>query len=101
MVLFDERGFWMILCELLDDRKLVYVFKYLNVLSFYCLKRLFIEKFFKGIWFLFFGWVWNLMKMGFKVLVGLNILWVVFMIYSWGVRFDFFLCECFCIVIEL
>lgn len=30
MVLFDERGFWMILCELLDDRKLVYVFKYLN-----------------------------------------------------------------------
>lgn len=49
MVLFDERGFWMILCELLDDRKLVYVFKYLNVLSFYCLKRLFIEKFFKGI----------------------------------------------------
>lgn len=57
MVLFDERGFWMILCELLDDRKLVYVFKYLNVLSFYCLKRLFIEKFFKLGYLVFVFWV--------------------------------------------
>lgn len=47
----------MILCELLDDRKLVYVFKYLNVLSFYCLKRLFIEKFFKLGYLVFVFWV--------------------------------------------
>lgn len=101
MALFDERGPWMTPCELLDDRKLVHVPKYLNVLSFHCMQRPFIGKFFKGTWFLPSGWVWNSMKMGFKVSVGSNILRVVSMIHSWGARFDFSLCECPCIVTEL
>lgn len=69
MALFDERGPWMTPCELLDDRKLVHIPKYLNVLSFHCLKRPFIEKFFKGTWFLPSGGVWSSMKMSFKVSV--------------------------------
>lgn len=105
MALFDERGPWMTPCELLDDRKLVpvHVPKYLpvNVLSFHCMQRPFIGKFFKGTWFLPSGWVWNSMKMTFKVSVGSNILRVVSMIHSWGARFDFSLCECPCIVTEL
>lgn len=57
MALFDERGPWMTPCELLDDRKLVHVPKYLNVLSFHCLKRPFIEKFFKLGYLVFALWV--------------------------------------------
>lgn len=44
-------------CELLDDRKLVHVPNYLNVLSFHCFKRPFIEKFFKLGYLIFALWV--------------------------------------------